>query len=265
MKTTKHWALTATGVAVLALFGCAASQKPESPAMSVTTSPEVQKDNPLLQPWTGPYGGVPGFAGVQVGDFEPGLERAMDDARQDVAAIVNSSEAPTFENTCAAFENMGRTLQRVSSIYNVWESTLNGPEFQAVDREMSPRLAAFRDEIVQNEKLFQRIAAVYESADKSGWTPEQQRLAWRQYTDLVLAGAKLGTADKARLAEINQRLATLFTSFSQNVLSDEETYTVVLENEAELAGLPDSVRASAAAAAESHELAGKWLITNTRS
>src|SRR5690606_20155709 len=159
--------------------------------------------------WTGPYGGVPGFAGVRVGDFEPALEQAMAKSRAELEALTNNPEPPTLENTCAAFEDVGRSLQRVSTFYGVWGSTLNGPEFQAVELKMAPRLAAFRDEIVQNEKLFQRIAAVYEAKDQSAWTPEQRRLVWHQYTDLVLAGAKLAPAAKARLAEINQRLATL--------------------------------------------------------
>lgn len=233
--------------------------------MNAAAAPETQTQNPLLAPWQGPYGGVPGFAGVSVTDFEPALEQAMGETRAELEALTNDSAPPSFENTCAAFENTGRALQRVGTVYNVWESTLKGPEFQAVELKMAPRLAAFRDEIVQNEKLYQRIAAVYAQRDQLGLTPEQQRLVWHQHNDLVLAGAKLAPPEKARLAEINQRLATLFTNFSQNVLSDEETYTVVLESEADLEGLPDSLRASAAAAAEERKLPGKWVITNTRS
>jgi peptidyl-dipeptidase Dcp len=228
-------------------------------------STETQSQNPLLAPWQGPYGGVPGFVGVRVEHFEPALEEAMRQSRAELEALTNDAAPPSFDNTCVAFESTGRALQRVGTVYNVWESTLKGPEFQAVEREMAPRLAAFRDEIVQNEKLFQRIAAVHEKKDQLGLTPEQQRLVWHQYTDLVLAGAKLAPPEKARLAEINQRLATLFTDFSQNVLSDEETYTVVLESESDLEGLPASLRASAAAAAEERKLPGKWVITNTRS
>src|SRR5688572_7557401 len=122
MKTMNHWALTATWVALLALPGCGGAQQPESNNMPVSTSSEVQKPNPLVQPWTGPYGGVPTFAGVSVGDFEPAIVQAMDDARRDIAAIVNNAEAPTFENTTAAYEDAARTLTRVMSVYNVWES-----------------------------------------------------------------------------------------------------------------------------------------------
>jgi peptidyl-dipeptidase Dcp len=142
---------------------------------------------------------------------------------------------------------------------------MSSPEFQAVEREMAPKLAAFRDRIVQNEKLFARIAAVYEARDGSGLGPEQRRLAWLHYTNFVRAGARLDAGAKARLSEINQRLAALFTTFNQNVLADENDYVVVLEGEADLAGLPDSVRSAAAAAAEARGHKGKWAVLNTRS
>jgi len=259
---SKHY-LAARCMLALAVAGCAGAQHQEN--SNVTTAVAASAANPLLQPWTGPYGGVPGFAGVRVEHFEPGLEAAMAQARQEIEAIAASSEPATFENTIAAFEASGRTLRRALAVFGVWESTLNGPEFQVVERTMAPKLAAFDDEIAQNERLFRRVAAVYEAADESRWDPEQQRLTWYRYTQLVRAGAQARPADKARIAEINQRLASLYTAFSQNVLSDEETYTVVLHTPAELEGLPDSVRAGAAAAAAEGKLPGKWLITNTRS
>jgi peptidyl-dipeptidase Dcp len=253
------WALALT------LTACAGTQQKENINVTTAAQAEAQAENPLLQAWEGPYGGVPGFAGVRVEDFKPALEAAMAEERAEIDVLTANAEPANFDNTVAAFENAGRRLRRVQTIYGVWESSLNGAEFQAVEREMAPRLAAFADEIVQNEKLFRRIFAVYESPDKAKLSAEQQRLVWRQYNDLVLAGAKLGPTQKARLAEINQRLATLYTTFSQNVLSDEETYTVVLETEADLEGLPDSIRAGLAAAAEERKLEGKWVILNTRS
>ncbi|WP_224241518.1 M3 family metallopeptidase [Hyalangium gracile] len=240
------------------------TQPPAAQAPS-QQAPSPQVQNPLLAPWAGPYGGVPAFDQVKVELFKPALEAAMDKARAEVAAIANNPAAPNFENTLAALEDLGRTLDDVRTIYSVWSSTMNGPEFQAIEREMAPKLAAFHDEINQNEKLFQRIEAVYTSPEKAKLTPEQQRLSWLRYTDMVRAGAKLDAAAKKRLVEINQRLASLFTTFSQNVLKDEESYAVILESEADLAGLPDSVRAGAAAAAEARGQKGKWAISNTRS
>ncbi|HYX92190.1 MAG TPA: M3 family metallopeptidase, partial [Myxococcaceae bacterium] len=175
------------------------------------------------------------------------------------------SDAPTFENSIVALERSGRALTAVESIYGVWSATLNGPEFHAVERRMAPRLAALADEIVQNEKLFVRIESVYRSPEKAALTPEQQRLTWLTHTNFVRAGARLDAAAKRRMAEINQRLAALYTAFAQNVLADEERYVVVLESEADLTGLPPSLRGGAAASAEARGLQGKWVIANTRS
>ncbi|WP_245767587.1 M3 family metallopeptidase [Stigmatella erecta] len=226
---------------------------------------KAQETNPLLASWTGPYGGVPAFDRFALSQFRPALEEAMEANRRDIAAITASTEPATFENTLAALEDSGRTLNDVGTVFGVWASTLNGPEFQAIEREMAPKLAAFSDEIFQNEKLFQRIEAVYTSPGKAKLSPEQQRLAWYYYTNFVRSGAKLDATAKKRLADINQRLATLYTSFSQNVLADEEGYAVILETEADLAGLSSSIRDAAAAAAEARGQKGKWAVPNTRS
>jgi len=221
--------------------------------------------NPLVEPWTGPYGGVPPFDRVQVDHFAPAFEASMALYRQELQAITDNSEAPSFENTIAAFERAGRTYSQVRAVYGVWSSSLSSPEFQAVEREMAAKLAAFRDEIMQNAKLFQRIEAIYESPDKDALTAEQQRLVWLHYTEFVRSGAKQDETQKARVSAINQRLAALFTAFSQNLLADEEQGATVLADEADLAGLPDSLRSAAAAEAERQGLTGKWVIANTRS
>jgi peptidyl-dipeptidase Dcp len=220
--------------------------------------------NPLLSEWTGPYGGLPPFDQVKVELFKPALETAMAENLSEIEKIANDSASPTFENTIVAMEEAGQTLDRVSTIYNVWQSTMSSPDFQVVQREMAPKLAAFSDKITQNEKLFKRIEAVYNSPDKKKLNGEQQRLVWLDYTGFVRAGAKLDAKSKARLTEINQELATLFTKFSNNVLWEEGNQFVQIKNEADLAGLPQSVRDAAAAAAQEKKQEG-WLIINTRS
>jgi peptidyl-dipeptidase Dcp len=221
--------------------------------------------NPLLAKWVGPYEGIPPFDRVEVSQFKPALEAAMKENLSEVERIANNTAAPTFENTIAAMERAGSMLDRVTTIYGVWSSTMNGPEFQIVQREMAPRLAGFFDQITQNEALFKRIEAVYNSPEKSKWTPEQQRLAWYYHNNFVRAGARLKPDAKARLSEINQKLAGLYTRFSQNVLADETDLFLVLKSESELAGLPQSVRDAAAAAAATKKMPGAWVITNTRS
>ncbi len=221
--------------------------------------------NPLVAKWEGPYGGVPAFDRVEVSLFKPALEEAMSEQLAEIEAIIKNSEAPTFKNTIAAMERAGRTLSRVISVYAVWASTMASPEFQSVQREMAPKLAAFNDKITQNEALFKRIEAVHNSPDKKNLTAEQQRLTWLYYTNFVRAGARLGAEAKARLSQINQKLAGLYTRFSQNVLADETDHFLVLKNEADLAGLPESVRDAAASAASNKKLSNSWVITNTRS
>lgn len=221
--------------------------------------------NPLLAKWTGPYGGVPPFDKVRVADFKPALEAAMTENLSEIERIAADTAAPTFENTIAALERAGHTFDRVTTFYGIWSSNMNGPEFQTVQREMAPRLAALSDKITQNEALFRRIETVYNSPAKKKLTAEQQRLTWLYYTNFVRSGAKLDAKAKARLSEINQQLAGLYTRFSQNLLADETDQFLVIKDEAELAGLPQSLRDAAAAAATTKKVSGAWVITNTRS
>ncbi len=233
--------------------------KSDKQASSTTSS------NLLLAKWEGPYGGVPPFDKVEVALFKPALEEAMTEQLEVIDHIAKQSEPATFANTIQALESAGDSLNRVSTVYAVWSSTMNGPEFQAVQREMAPRLAAFSDKITQNEALFKRIETVYNSPDKARLTAEQQRLTWLYFTNFVRAGARLSPQAKARLSQINQQLAGLYTKFSQNVLAEENDQFLVLKEEAELAGLPQSLRDSAAQAALTKKQSGAWVIMNTRS
>jgi peptidyl-dipeptidase Dcp len=230
-----------------------------------TNNAKTNEENPLLAKWEGPYGGVPPFDRVQVQFFKPALESAMAEQLAETERIANNPGAPDFENTIAALERTGHTLDRVSTLYGIWSSTMASPQFQVVQREMAPRLAAFQDQITQNEPLFKRIDAVYNSPAKARLTPEQQRLVWLYYTNFVRAGARLKPEAKTRLSEINQRLAGLYTRFSQNVLAEETDQFLVLKSEDELAGLPQSIKDAAAAAAEQKKQPGTWVIMNTRS
>jgi peptidyl-dipeptidase Dcp len=231
----------------------------------MTLTANNQASHPLVEAWSGPQGGVPPFDRATVSEFAPAFAIAMDRYRTEIQAIADLSESPTFENTIAALERAGRAFQRVRTLYGVWSSTLSTPEFQAVERELEPRLAAFRDEITQNAALFGRIESVYESPDKAELTAEQQRLVWLLYTDFVRAGAKLDPEGKQRIRAINQRLAGLFTAFSQNLLADEEQFATILSQEADLAGLSDALRAAAKAEAVAGGHEGQWVIANTRS
>ena len=220
--------------------------------------------NTLLKEWTGPYGGIPPFDHVIVAEFEDALNQGMAEAIAEIEAIAASSEAPSFENTIEALELVGEPLDRAQTIYGVWASTMSSDEFRAVESKIEPKLAAFYDQILQNSALFQRVEAVYQVREEAGLTAEQQRLTWDRYTNFVRAGAKLTESEKERVAEINQRLATLYTNFSNNLLHDEESYVLYLDKD-QLDGLPESIVAAAAAAAKDRDHDGQYAISNTRS
>ncbi len=253
-------------VSAAALAALAISVSFMSYSSNFTAKAEPVAANPLLEKWTGPHGGLPPFDKVKVADFKPALEAAMAENLREIDAIANDTVAPTFENTIVALENSGQTLARVSTIYGIWGSNMNNDEFSKVESEMDPKLAGHNDKITQNEKLFKRIEAVYNAESKNRMARgERYRLTWLYYTNFVRSGAKLDTAKKARLSEINQQLAGLFTKFSQNLLGDETQVWLTLDSEADLAGMSQAYKDAAASAASSKNLAGKWIIRNTRS
>ena len=234
----------------------------ESTASAAAESPAA---NPLLEKWTGPYGGVPPFDKVKIIDFKPAMTQAMAEQLVEIDAIAKSKEPATFENTIVALEKSGQALDRASTIYDIWTSNLNSKELEPIEAEIEPMRAAHGDKITQNSDLFKRIEAVYNAESKNKNSGERYRLSWLYYTNFVRAGARLAPPQKARLAEINQKLAGLFTKFSQNLLGDEGELFVEIKNESDLAGLPQSLRDAAAQAAESKGKKGSWLIRNTRS
>lgn len=231
----------------------------------MTTAAEVPKANPLVVPWKGPWGGVPPFDSAKTGDFAAALEAGMLEQLAAVARITADPVRPSFENTIAALERSGRLFARVYSVYETLTSCMSDEALRVVEKEMSPKLAAFNDRIYQDEKLFARIAAVYDARESSELTPEQQRLTWLVYTNFVRAGAKLDATAKRELSSINQRLAELTTAFSQNLLASETDEVAFLTDAADTAGLPEDVKAAAAEAAAARDKPGQWAIQNTRS
>jgi peptidyl-dipeptidase Dcp len=220
--------------------------------------------NPLLTPWNNEFE-VPPFGDIVPEHFVPAFERAMSEHDREIAAIIANPAAPDFENTIAALERSGSALSRTSDVFFALSGAHTNDAIMAVEREMSPRLAAHHNAIYLNGDLSNRVELVFQNAASLDLTDEQARVLERYRTAFRRAGAHLPPAAKKRLAEIGQRLATLGTSFSQNVLADERDTYIVLETEADLAGLPDFLRAAAREAAEARDLAGKHVITLSRS
>jgi peptidyl-dipeptidase Dcp len=257
--------------AALALGGCAtmnadsqaaeAATSESAPAMAAATP---APDNILLVEWTGPYDGVPPWDKVHPDLFPQALQYGIDAQRREVLAIASNPAAPTFDNTVAALEKAGEDLGRVTTLMGVMTSNMATPEYQALQREWGPKLAAASDEIVLNPQLFQRIKAVYEARDGAGLNAEQKRLVSRMYESYVRRGANLDAGQKQQLSAYNQQLASLFAEFSEKVLADESTY--ITATEAELKGVPADVKAAAASAAQERKLPpGSYAIVNTRS
>jgi len=221
-------------------------------------------ENPLLERPTGPFE-VPPFARIAPEHFQPAFAQALEDHTAEIDAIAHQSAPPSFDNTIVALERSGRTLARVSSVFYVLAGADTNETLLAIERELAPQLSAHWDRIYMNEALYRRIETLQQSACTLGLDRERARVLERYHLTFRRAGGGLDAKAKQRLAEIGERLATLGTAFSQNVLSDEQAYALVLEGEHDLAGLPDFVRAAARSAAEERGLSGTHVVTLSRS
>lgn len=227
-------------------------------------SDKLMSDNTLLQEWSGPYGGVPAFDKMKVEDVKEAVEIGMEMSLKEIDAIANNEEPPTFENTIVEMERSGEELGRVFTYYGIFSSNMSSPEFREIQAELAPKLSEYSSKINQNEKLFQRIKAVYEASQKEPLEPDQQRVVELTYKGFEMNGAELDSAKKARYAAINKELSSLYTKFSNNVLHDEENYITFL-TEDQLSGLSDAFIKSAAQIAKDNGQEGKYAVTNTRS
>ena len=224
----------------------------------------METNNVLLSEWIGPYGGVPAFDKMNIEDIKSAFEFGMSEKLKEIDAIANNSEAPTFENTIVAMEKSGETLDRVYKYYGIWSSNRSTPEFRVIQGEMAPILSEFNSKISQNKELFNRIKTVYNNSLENPLEPDQQRVVQLIYEDFAMDGAELDEAKKARYAEINKELSTLYTNFSNNILADEENYVVYLTKD-QLSGMSESMIKSAEKIAIDKGKEGMYAITNTRS
>ncbi|PXA93035.1 M3 family peptidase, partial [Nostoc sp. 3335mG] len=220
--------------------------------------------SPLLKPWPGNYGGTPPWDRFAPAMFPPAFEAAMADLRRDMLAIRDAKSKPSFKTVIEPMELAGATMDRVQAAWGVYTSNLATKEVQDIARVWSPKMAAFYDELYLDPKLFARVKAAYDTRASQGLDAQQTRLLERSYRSFVRRGALLSDAQRAEVSKINQALASAYAEFSRKVLADEETW-IVIDSEAELAGLPDSFKASLKAAADARKLTGKWVVVNTRS
>ncbi|MGH6811289.1 MAG: M3 family metallopeptidase [Methylocella sp.] len=223
-----------------------------------------RETNPLLQPWTGPFGAPP-FDRLKPMHFGQAFEIALGLAQAETGAIAADPKPPSFENTIDALERSGRELTRISSVFFNLARADTNDELDAIEREIAPRLARHRSEIYSSSALFQRVAALYSRRGKLGLDAEQARVLERYHIAFSRNGGGLPVEAKARLAAIAERLATLATKFGQNVLADEKAYMLVLAAKGDLAGLPASLVSAAARTAADRGLQGLHGISLSRS
>ena len=219
--------------------------------------------NPLLDTWNTAFG-LPPFAAVRPEHFVPAFSVSLENHRDEINAIAHSREVPTFENTIASFDRSGRLVTRIESLFYNLTASETSPALQAVERDMAGPLAAHANAIYMHAGLFKRVDQLHERREEMQLNAEQLRLLERVHLDFVRAGAKLSAIAQRRYAEVTEKLAELTTSFSQNVLADEADYQLVLENENDLAGLPDFLRAAANQAAADRGM-DNHVITLSRS
>ena len=224
---------------------------------SCTTQTET---NPFLTEFQTEHG-VPPFDKIKLEHYEPAFLKGIEEQNANIDAIVNNSEAPTFENVIVALDNSSPILDRVSAIfYNMTEAETTD-DLKELSIKLAPTLSEHSDNISLNQDLFKKVDAVYQQKDALGLTTEQQRLLEETYKDFVRSGANLSPEKQARLREVNKELSTLGIKFSDNVLNENNAFKLYIDKEEDLAGLPDWFRQSAAEKAKEDGQEGKWLFT----
>lgn len=217
-------------------------------------------ENPFFTDWTTPFGAPP-FDRIKVEHFKPAVLEGIKRHQEEIKAIAENPEPPTFANTLEALDRSGLFLDRAEKVMENLLSAHTSDELQAVAQELAPELSAHYDSIFLDAKLFARVKAVYDQCDRLALNPEQKQLLEKFYKDFVRAGAGLDEAKKARLKEINQELAVLELKFAENVLKETNAFELVIHNAADLEGLPANVVAAAAEAARERGKEGKWVFT----
>jgi peptidyl-dipeptidase Dcp len=229
--------------------------------MSATGMAQPKSDNPFFKEYNTPFK-VPPFNLIDTSHYIPAFEKGIKEQQAEIDAIVKNPKAPTFENTILPFDQSGALLEKVGSVFYSLNGANTSPALQAIARKISPVTTKHQDNISLNEKLFQRIKTVYENRNKSKLTPLQIRVVEKYYDGFVRNGANLSEADKGKLRAINQELSMLGLKFGENLLSEtNKNFKLVIDNQADLAGLPADLITAASDQAKQDGIEGKWVFT----
>ncbi len=232
--------------------GSAAPAPAASSQAPARSNPLLVKSSLFLQ--------APPFDKIEDSDFTPAFEKGMAEQIDEIGKIADNPDKPTFANTLVAMEKTGQTLSRVQNDFDILTSANTNPELQKIQEAMAPRLAAHNDAIYLNDKLFQRIKAVYDQRDSLNLDPESLRLLEWQYQEFVHHGAQLSDADKTKLKDMNKQLSTLSAQFVNKLLAATKAGALVVDDKSKLDGLSEGEVAAAAAAARDRKMDGKWVL-----
>lgn len=220
----------------------------------------METNNPFFEKYDTPFN-VPDFGQIKNAHFMPAFEKGIEEHTKEIEAIVDNTEEPSFDNTVVALEESGALLTKVSNVFYNHLSSVTNDTLQDLAKEAAPKLSKHRDDIVLNATLFSRIKSVYDNRDANELNPEQAKLLDEVYKKFVRGGANLGEKDQEKLRKINEELSLLSLSFGDNLLAETNAFTLVIDNEEDLAGLSGQVIASAAETAVRKEMEGKWVFT----
>lgn len=240
--------LVIAGIA-LSLIACSGNKEKSADAV-----------NPFFTEYATPFG-VPPFDEIKLEHYKPAFLKGMEEQAKEIDAIVNARSMPDFENTIVTLDQSGQLLRRVSAVFYGLNSANTSDEMQALSKELSPLLSKHSDDISLNPRLFERVKQVYDNKEKFNLDKEQTKLLEETYQDFVRGGANLDSAKQAKLRQLNSEIAMLQLTFGQNMLKETNAFQLVIDKKEDLAGLPESLIANAAAAAKAAGMEGKWLFT----
>jgi peptidyl-dipeptidase Dcp len=237
----------------LVFFACAKKSEEKAPEVSVG-------ENPFFSDFDTPFG-VPPFAKIKEDHYVPAFKEGIKQQQEEVKAIADNIDAPTFANTIEALEKSGSMFRKVGNVFGVLNNVITNDKMQEIAKEVAPLRSKNRDDIMLNEKLFERVKIMYEQKDNLDLNVESSQLLEKSYKDFVRGGANLNETEKTRLREINKELSLLTLTFGENILKENNRFEMVIEKEEDLAGLPDVAVTTAAETAKERGHDGKWVFT----
>jgi peptidyl-dipeptidase Dcp len=221
---------------------------------------EEKSSNPFFNKYDTPFE-VPPFEQIKASHFMPAFLRGFEEHKNEIKAIINNPDKPTFKNTVKAYQYSGQLLTSVNRVFGALNSANTNDSLQSISRELSPIASKHNDDINLNDTLFRRVKSVYESKDKFDLTEEEKKVLDDTYKDFIRSGAALSDEDKDKLRNINKELSILSVSFGQNLLSETNAFKLIIDKKEDLTGLSEGVITQAASMAKSLNLEGKWVFT----